>query len=168
VVIKNTISWAITPWSPLKVNRRFGETYRLHFQGRIISRARNRSAFHLLSCCFLFAWLILRPWKWRRHVPPKHRLTFNGLHGVISQKTVLFASTLVTKLYNLPYQRRLILIRVRFLSIFMFMMWTAKILWNGIFTGNFSVSNVSLCFANTNAKPMSIIFHCLSLMSWKN
>jgi hypothetical protein len=32
------------------------------------------------------AWLILRPWRWRLHVPPKHRLTFNGLHGVISQK----------------------------------------------------------------------------------
>jgi hypothetical protein len=25
-------------------------------------------------------------WRWRRHVPPKHRVTFNGLHGIISQK----------------------------------------------------------------------------------
>jgi hypothetical protein len=25
-------------------------------------------------------------WRWRRHVPPKRWLTFNGLHGVISQK----------------------------------------------------------------------------------
>jgi hypothetical protein len=31
------------------------------------------------------AWLILRPW-WRWHVLPKRRFTFNGLHGVISQK----------------------------------------------------------------------------------
>jgi hypothetical protein len=35
------------------------------------------------SLSFL-AYLILRPWRWRRHVPPKHRLTFNGIHGFIS------------------------------------------------------------------------------------
>jgi hypothetical protein len=33
------------------------------------------SAFHLLSCWFL-AELILRPWRWRRYVPPKRRLTW--------------------------------------------------------------------------------------------
>jgi hypothetical protein len=38
---KNTIFWAVTPCSPLKVNRRFGGTYRLHLQGWRISRARN-------------------------------------------------------------------------------------------------------------------------------
>jgi hypothetical protein len=32
------------------------------------------------------ALLIIQPW----HFPPKHRLTFNGLHGVISQKIKLF------------------------------------------------------------------------------
>jgi hypothetical protein len=37
------------------------------------------------SACHLIAWLILRHWWWRRHVPPKRRLTFNGLQGVISQ-----------------------------------------------------------------------------------
>jgi hypothetical protein len=47
------------------------------------------SACHLLSRWFL-AWLILRPWRWRQHVPSKRRLTFNGLHGVISQKIELF------------------------------------------------------------------------------
>jgi hypothetical protein len=35
--------------------------------------------------------LILRPWRWRRYVLPKCQLTFNGLHGVISQKIVLFS-----------------------------------------------------------------------------
>jgi hypothetical protein len=35
-------SWGITLCSPLKVNRRFGGTYRLHLQGRRISRARNQ------------------------------------------------------------------------------------------------------------------------------
>jgi hypothetical protein len=32
----------ITPYSPLKVNRRFGGTYRLHLQGRRISPTRNQ------------------------------------------------------------------------------------------------------------------------------
>jgi hypothetical protein len=31
------------------------------------------------------AWLTFRPWLWRRHVPPKCRLTFAGLRGVILQ-----------------------------------------------------------------------------------
>jgi hypothetical protein len=39
-VTKSTIFWDITPCSPLSVNRRFGGTYRLHIQGRRISRAR--------------------------------------------------------------------------------------------------------------------------------
>jgi hypothetical protein len=33
---------------------------------------------------------ILQPWRWRRYVPPKCWLAFSGLHGIISQKTVLF------------------------------------------------------------------------------
>jgi hypothetical protein len=45
----------------------------------------------LIATSRLFlAFLILRPWKWRLHVSPKSRLTFNGLHGVISQKIELF------------------------------------------------------------------------------
>jgi hypothetical protein len=35
-------------------------------------------------------WLILCPWRQRWYVPPKRLLSFNGLHGVISQKTELF------------------------------------------------------------------------------
>jgi hypothetical protein len=33
--------------------------------------------------------------RWSRHVPPKRRLTFNRLHGVISQKIELFITTAV-------------------------------------------------------------------------
>jgi hypothetical protein len=33
---------------------------------------RRNSACYLLSRWYL-AWLILRPWRWRRHVPPKRR-----------------------------------------------------------------------------------------------
>jgi hypothetical protein len=39
--LKSSIFWDITPCSPLKVNRRFGGTCRLHIQGRRISQARN-------------------------------------------------------------------------------------------------------------------------------
>jgi hypothetical protein len=42
VVIKHTTFWDITTCSPLKVNQHFRGTYRLHLQGRRISRARNQ------------------------------------------------------------------------------------------------------------------------------
>jgi hypothetical protein len=32
---------------------------------------------------------------WRRHIPPKRRLTFKGLHGVIFEKTELFITTVM-------------------------------------------------------------------------
>jgi hypothetical protein len=73
---KSTIYWDIMPCSPLKVNWHFC------------------SACHLFLHWF-FARLTLRPWRWRRYVPPKRRLTFNGLHGVISRKIVLFITTAV-------------------------------------------------------------------------
>jgi hypothetical protein len=53
---------------------------------------KRSSACHLLSRWFL-ARLILRPWRWRLYVPPKRRLTFNGLHGTILQKIKLSIST---------------------------------------------------------------------------
>jgi hypothetical protein len=59
-----------------------------------ISQARNqREAGGKQGLCFhtaFFFRLFLRPWIWRRYVPPKRRLTLNGLHGVISQNMVLF------------------------------------------------------------------------------
>jgi hypothetical protein len=39
--------------------------------------------------------IIFRPWSWRRYVPPKRRLTLNGLDGVITQKMVLFRIIIV-------------------------------------------------------------------------
>jgi hypothetical protein len=41
--MKSSIFWDISPCSPLKVNRRFGETYRLNLQNRRISHVRNQS-----------------------------------------------------------------------------------------------------------------------------
>jgi hypothetical protein len=40
--LKSTTFWYIMQCSPLKVNRRFGGTYRLHLQDWRISRARNQ------------------------------------------------------------------------------------------------------------------------------
>jgi hypothetical protein len=84
--MKCTIFWDRTPCSPLKVNRRFEGTYRLHCQGWGISRARYQCESKWQAG--------LRPWRWRRYVPPKRRLTFNGLHGVTSQKIVSSAIVL--------------------------------------------------------------------------
>jgi hypothetical protein len=56
VVMKSTLFWDITPCSPVHVNRRFGETYRLHIQGRRISRARNQRK----SRRFFHAGILLR------------------------------------------------------------------------------------------------------------
>jgi hypothetical protein len=47
----------------------------------------KNSACHLPSRWFLI-WLIFRPWRWRRYVPSKRRLTLNGLHGVLEDSTL--------------------------------------------------------------------------------
>jgi hypothetical protein len=84
--LKISIFWDIMRRSPLKVNRRFGGTCRLHFQGRRISRARNQ-------CESRWQAELLLPFRWKLYVPLKRRLTFNGLHGVISQKIEPFITT---------------------------------------------------------------------------
>jgi hypothetical protein len=50
ILLKSTILRHITACSALKVNRRFGATYRLHLQGRKISRACLSPAFTLVYC----------------------------------------------------------------------------------------------------------------------
>jgi hypothetical protein len=96
VVMKSTIFWNITPYSPLSVKRRFWGTYRLHLQRRKTKLSKKLAwkemeSFH---AGFLLS-LFFQPWRWRRNVPPKRRLTLNGLHGVTSQKMVLFITTAV-------------------------------------------------------------------------
>jgi hypothetical protein len=44
------------------------------------------------TCFMLVSWLILRPWRWRRHVPPKRPMTFTWLHDIF-QKIKLFITT---------------------------------------------------------------------------
>jgi hypothetical protein len=90
VAMKSSICRDITLCSQLKVNRRCGGTRQLNVKGRRISQARK---YLLPASSWFLAWLYLRPWRLKWHVPPKRRLTFNGLHGVISQKTGLFKAT---------------------------------------------------------------------------
>jgi hypothetical protein len=68
--MKSIIFWDMTPCSPLSFNRRFRGTYRLHLQGR-----RNRFS---------------KPASKLRNVGWNY-----GLHGVISQKMILFITTSV-------------------------------------------------------------------------
>jgi hypothetical protein len=55
--MKSSVFWDITPYNPLKLNRRF----------------RGTSLWFLPASCWSLASLILHPWRWRRHVPPKLR-----------------------------------------------------------------------------------------------
>jgi hypothetical protein len=55
----------------MKVNR--------HLEGQL---------FLLPASCWFLAWLIVQPCRIRRHVSPKHRLTFSGIHGVTSWKSI--------------------------------------------------------------------------------
>jgi hypothetical protein len=77
VVMKSSVVWDIKSCSPLKVNRSFGET--------------GSEVILLPASRWFLACIILRPWRWKLYFPPKHRLTFSELHGVISQKIELFS-----------------------------------------------------------------------------
>jgi hypothetical protein len=52
IFFKSTIFWDITPCSPLSVIQRFGGTYRLHLQRKIILLATCFHAGFLLSLFF--------------------------------------------------------------------------------------------------------------------
>jgi hypothetical protein len=119
-LLKSSISWDVKQCSPLKVNWHFTGTCHLHLQGRKTRQTRNQheagskqsndmmcipldyfilcllsptgtTAVYLLpASCWFLVWLILLPWRWRWHIPPKR-----WLHGVISQKTEPFIATAV-------------------------------------------------------------------------
>jgi hypothetical protein len=51
VIMKSTIFWNITPCIPLSVNRRFGETYRLHLLSRWFLAQLIFSAMKMEAIC---------------------------------------------------------------------------------------------------------------------
>jgi hypothetical protein len=54
VVMKSPIFWDITPCTLLKVNRRFGGTYRRHLRGQRVSQANKQAGSKLASrACYL-------------------------------------------------------------------------------------------------------------------
>jgi hypothetical protein len=83
-----SIFWDITPCSPLKIKGRFGGTRCLHLQARIISQAG------------FFLGLLVDPEDGGDIFPPKRPLTFNGLHGVMSQMIEFFRSVFTTDVHS--------------------------------------------------------------------
>jgi hypothetical protein len=75
------------PCCSLKVSRRFEDESLLSagFKNMSIRKLAWKQAAHQFT-------LVLQPWRWRPLVPPKCRLTFLELHGVISLNIVLFSS----------------------------------------------------------------------------
>jgi hypothetical protein len=90
--VSRNFFWNIMRCSLLKVNRRFGGTYRLHLQGRKISWARNQRATYFHADFLLL--LFFNP-EYADDISSKRRLTFRRLHGIISQKIVLVITTAV-------------------------------------------------------------------------
>jgi hypothetical protein len=75
--------------------------FKIHFSIIITSWHRKVPALKpggKLSCWSL-ARLILLPWRWRRHIPPKYLLTLNGLQSVIFQNIEFFL-TITVKISN--------------------------------------------------------------------
>jgi hypothetical protein len=60
---------------------------------------------------------ILRPWRWRRHVPPKRQLTLNGFQGVISEMIELLILTDKNLKYIYIYFEKLYLNGIIFFSL---------------------------------------------------
>jgi hypothetical protein len=89
--LKNAVFWDVVPCRYF-VNRRFGGTYRLHLQGMRNLRAMNQR--EQVAVVWFIARGFLIPWRCRRYLPPKRRLT-KYLHGATSQKTAFFIVTAV-------------------------------------------------------------------------
>jgi hypothetical protein len=90
VTMKNAVFWDVAPCRSCEMNRRFGGTYRLRLQGRIIRERGTSVSCYLLTlvpCSRIFL-----PWRWRRYVPPKRRFISQDLHGATSQKTTFFTT----------------------------------------------------------------------------
>jgi hypothetical protein len=79
----------------VKVNRRFGGTYRLHRQGRITGQ-------ELIASCLFLALLSLLPWRWRWYILPKRRLTFTVLRRYIPKDRTIKHYIFIVFYYGHP------------------------------------------------------------------
>jgi hypothetical protein len=83
-LLKMSIFWDITPCSPVIVYRRFGETSPQFSESK--SKPSRKPAWSRQQAEQVEDW---------GDVSPKHRLTFTGLHFVMSQKQELFVPPLL-------------------------------------------------------------------------
>jgi hypothetical protein len=60
----------------------------LHVYNFMVQDYTSTTDSHLLSRWYLVR--LIRPWRLRRYVPPKHKLTCCDLYGVMSQKIITF------------------------------------------------------------------------------
>jgi hypothetical protein len=103
VTMEKAVFWDVAPCRS-GVNRRFGD----------------QSAFNVSDGRFAcgFSYFTPLPWRWRRYVPPRRRLT-PLLHGATSQKTAFFIVTAV-KTSNLTkwklFKENLIFVQCHFVK----------------------------------------------------
>jgi hypothetical protein len=103
VVMNSSILWNIMPCSLLKVNRRFRGTWHLQLQGQRINKAINQhDSRALLATCFDVGFLLgySSTLKTRGNIPPKCRLSCNGLHGIIYHKIEFLKKLLLLFLFS--------------------------------------------------------------------
>jgi hypothetical protein len=76
--------------------RKTAKFFHVWFEVLTAVAMKSSIVWYITPCSLLIVnRLILRPWRWRRHVTPKRLLTFNEWYVVISQKIVLFITTAV-------------------------------------------------------------------------
>jgi hypothetical protein len=68
----------------------YEEFYLPRYSGTWSAERQQTFRGNISASCWFLDWFILRPWTWRRHVPPKHQLIFKRQHGAITQKTESF------------------------------------------------------------------------------
>jgi hypothetical protein len=98
VLMKSYVFWDTTPCGTFKVNKTFRRKCPLHHLGWRVNQA----------SCWSLAWLTLNHCRWRRHVLPKHRLNFNGLHCVISH----YRTLRTLKYNNLTYNQYVLTLNI--------------------------------------------------------
>jgi hypothetical protein len=112
--VNSSMFWGITPCSPLKVNRRFGGTHRLHLHGWRVRQARNHQEASLLPWLTIFRRNPSPPSSGLKNKPRKQtcRLNHDGfLLGLLfspEDRSDIFLRNVgwFSKVYTALYRRR--------------------------------------------------------------